>query len=144
MPSVDGAEARRLLESTLWQRIKLAPEVNQPLPFRLSPQSDYVKYLRELVDRRNRLVHLDEEPVDLEWEGPVFPLTEDGRRETAKALRAYAHESQDTLPAIRVNAEWEEVTPAEARRAMLAVRTYLQALFEGDEESEDKLAGPSA
>ena len=121
--------AADLQEKSLWYRLKTTPEILQINPFKLNFRSEHVSFLRDVVTRRNSLLHIEEEPISFDFEFPVgdeipskitFNLTQEEANEIFK----------DTA--------WKQVTIAEVRRGIRAVSVYLHALA-GDPYAEVEL-----
>jgi len=62
-------QAADLQDKSLWFRLKATPEILVN-PFTLNPRSETVCFLRDVVTRRNALVHIEEEPISFEIELP--------------------------------------------------------------------------
>jgi hypothetical protein len=119
--------ATELMGSSAWMRIKETPGLCSPHPFDLNVKNDYVRYLRDLVDRRNRLLHADEEAAEavVELNIPVDPESPDAFREAVnKAMVDSSFQA-----GVRVSEEWAAVTQAEVRRSLSAVELYLDAVI---------------
>jgi hypothetical protein len=138
-----------LLNDSAWQRVKGSPQViAQPEPFELTSRSDYVQYLRDLIGRRNSLLHIEEGPVEVEVEieGPD-PVGDDQlrlafRKATDKAMQPDGLLAS-ALRTAQVSDGWGTVTPAEARRSLAAVNLYLEAVLEGNERGVRLLTNPT-
>ena len=128
--------ALELLDKGLWTRIRRSPEVSTVAPFVLDARGDYGTYLRELVDRRNDLVHIDEDVV--EFDVMVNDASEDDVEGARDALLKAIEDG--ALESIRLNQPWAEVTIAEARRSLAAARLYFKALIEEDNDAIRQLA----
>jgi len=139
-----GRRATELLGSSAWMRIKEAPQIVPARPFAITLKNDYVRYLRELVDRRNRLVHADEESTEFAVE--VAESADSVARDAFRQAVSRAVNDGSVFAGMRISQEWESVTPAEARRAISAIELYIDAVLtdsETSESSERKLTLPT-
>lgn len=126
--------AAELLRGSAWMRIKESPQLHHQRPFELNLKNDYVRYLRELVERRNRLLHLEEEPIQLDMTIP--DASEPESPEAVRAAMQEATADQSAIERVRLRREWADVTPAEVRRALAAVHLYLDAVVDETESSK--------
>jgi hypothetical protein len=119
--------ATSLQDKGLWQRLRDTPEILHSIPFKLNPKSEYVGFLRDLVQRRNCLVHIEEEPISFEIDIPPadsFPT---------KTLNIQLpHEQSVEYRSVLEANTWKQVTSAEVRRGIRAVSIYVDALGEKD------------
>jgi hypothetical protein len=118
-----------LQDKSLWYRLKTTPEILHINPFKLNFRSEHVSYLRDVVTRRNSLLHIEEEPISFDFEFP------DGDEIPSKIIVTLTREQQKEL---FKDTAWKQVTIAEVRRGIRAVTVYLHALA-GDPDAEVKL-----
>ena len=103
--------AAELLNQSLWQRIRGAPEFSDVFPATLDTSIPESRTLRELIDLRNRLLHLTEKPFHIEIEVDLS---------TAEVLSIAP--SEDTPETVQD--PWPDVAPAQARRCLHAAKLY--------------------
>jgi hypothetical protein len=124
--------AEELIGESFWQRIQKTPEISNILPMRLDKESSCAEYLRDLVDRRNRLMHVEERPIELfiDLEEKPLPgnwdLRFDPERDTSAVVSPDGKIQINIHPAVLESNLWDQVSPAEVRRTLEAVKMYNQ------------------
>jgi hypothetical protein len=118
-----------LQDKSLWFRLKATPEILRVNPFKLNYKSVTVSYLRDVVTRRNYLVHIEEEPILFEHELPET---------NGNPVEISIQFTPEQMKEIYESNPWEQVTIAEVRRGIRAVTVYLHALA-GEDDAEVEL-----
>ena len=124
-----------LLYESFKKRILRTPEINPTYPARINTKLDYIKYLLELVEHRNELMHFAEEvacfDIDLETNSFESELTfSDQNRVTATKTddTNETHFKFEVTDPARGN-PWKNITIAEARRDLAAVTMYTEKVL---------------
>jgi hypothetical protein len=115
--------------SSLWYRLKKTPELLRVNPFKLNSRSETVCFLRDVVTRRNNLTHIEQDPISFEIDFPSIDEI------PSKITYQLTKEEQNEL---FKGTAWKQVTIAEVRRGIKAVKVYLHALA-GDPIGEVEL-----
>jgi hypothetical protein len=127
--------AEQLLRESFWNRILKTPEISNNVRYRLNHRSPYYGFLRDLINRRNQLMHIEEHPIEL-----VLDLGENIDIEKINItgcttvydpnLPTSAWINPDGVIHVNFNTKeiidntWNKITPAEARRSLAAVNLY--------------------